>query len=786
MSHVPLYIGKRKLLSTAVASAMTLCAFYSPASLAEDNKTLEEVYVTATKRDERLIDVPMAVTALAGDELLVQNMLQVEDFVDQVPGLSIQKSSNFRTRIILRGLNAGGAGATVASMIDEAALSFSSALGAGAAVIADLDTLDLARIEVLRGPQGTLYGAAAEGGIIKYVTNPPNLEEFEGDVDLTWENVEDGDSGYTARGLINIPLAKGKAALRASAFFKDIPGFIDNPLNGRSNANSGERSGFRAQLLFHPTDNLSIRLQALAQDQEMDDTGQVEVIGAAFDGNNDSSGIFEPANGGDLEWNTFSPGLSENEIRLYSATVNWNRGNVNFLSATSYGEVLSGFRTDIAFSEYVPGVVNITDAFSAFFGVPAMSVWSDQENSFEKINQEFRISSIESIDVGAIELDWQMGAFYSEEDIVFDQYYDAIDPNTGEILLTPIFAGFGVPLVPLGGSSLPADYEELSFFGEVVLHITEKFEVAIGGRHSSNEQWSQVISVVGLITAPFPIVNDPYESDEDELTWSIAPKYYLAEDQLLYARIASGYRPGGPSWPIPGAPPDFPTSFDADRTVNYEIGIKGQTDDGSFAWDVAAFFIDWEDIQVPSSFVSPSSGVTYTITGNAGLAESKGLEWDISWQLTDSLGIGFIGAYVNAELTSDAAGMGGYSGDMLAYVPELSATLNIKHSAEINGVPVRSTLSWRHTGERFTTFAAPFAGTPDPKWPGSHMELPSYNTISANISATLDQFRVRLFVENLTDEWALTDYIAGGGSLYTGTGVPIQPRTIGVSVGYSF
>ncbi len=778
------FFSKPSRLALTIAAVLAGTVF-SPAVFAQDeaddDELLEEVIVTASKRDQRLVDVPMAVTALSGRDLVERNLLQIEDFAAQTPGLVVQQATNRATRVILRGLNSGGAGATVATLIDEASLSYSSSTSNGAIDIANLDTYDLNRIEVLRGPQGTLYGAAAEGGLIKYVTNAPLLDQFEGDAEFGLESVAHGDTGYTGRGMLNMPFADGKAALRITGFYKDVAGYIDNPLVGEKDLNGGERYGGRVQLLLQPNEDFSIRLMALMQDQNFDDPGLVELVGAALTPGTRSPQELKVANGGNPTWNSFYPGVSDNETRLYSAVLDWSTDRVDIISATSYGEINSTFRSDISFLEVAPGFT-YTEAFSPFFSDELVSLYGDQSNDLSKFNQEFRFSSPEAIALGGIGFDWQLGAFYSDEDITFNQFYDAVDTDTGEVLLTTIFG----PPLPLGGSELPASYKETSGFGEVVLHFTEQFDVAVGGRYSKNKQVSQVTSYAGLINAPFDIVNPVVKTSEDKFTWSVAPSYHLTDDKLVYGRIATGYRPGGPSLLIPGAPPDFPLSYSSDSTVNYEIGSKGTAAGGRFSYDFAAFYIDWTDIQILSQYTSTTSGQTFNITGNAGEARSKGLEWNFSWTLAEGLVLSDNGAYVSAELTESAPGLGGVKGDQLPLVPDWTNTLNLDYSTDISGVPVKMGVSWIYTGERYTGFRA--ATDPnDERFPGSHIALPSYSAFNAQISAHFDRFRVSLFGMNLTDEQAISGgYSTGGGYNMTGQGQIIQPRTIGVSVGASF
>ena len=777
---------RHHLLSASITAALIGASFQSSPAFAQEDAgderlALEEIIVTATKRDMRLIDVPMAVTALDGGNLVNANLLQIEDFASQVPGLHTVKSGNRATQVVLRGLNSGGSGATVSTLIDETALSYSSATANGSIDIANLGTYDLNRVEVLRGPQGTIYGASAEGGVIKYVTNAPKLDRFESDVEIGVETIEEGDTGFSGQGMLNMPLADGKAALRFTGYYKDVPGYIDNPLRGEKNANDGERYGGRLQLLWQPTDDLSIRLMYLMQDQSLGERGDVELVGAAFTPGTRDSNEFKIAHGGDLQNGVDRPGFSDNELRVYSAVLEWNLSSFDIISATSYGEINSTFSYDVSFSEIAPGVPTFA-GFSPVFGVEKASFVVAQTNDLEKFNQEVRISSNKTIELGSIGLDWLIGGFYSKEEIVFDQFFDAVDVTSGEVLLSTLL----VPPLPAGGSLLPSDYEEYSGFGEVVLHVTDQFDIAIGGRYASNEQNSQVTDKAGPLNGtPVDNVFDEINTDDTKFTWSLAPSYHLTDDNVLYARVATGYRPGGPNLPFTGASADYPTSFDSDTTTNYEVGAKGSTEDGRFSYDVALFYIDWEDIQILSLFESSTSEVSVNVTGNAGEAVSKGLEWNLAWQMTENLVVSSNGSWIDATLAESAPLLGGFKGDQLPFVPEFSNTLNLDYTTQWGAASVSAGVSWRYTAERHTSFGAP----DDPsqgRSAGSYVELPSENTFSAQIVANFERFRVRAYVQNLTDERMLTNYSTGGGSNQEGVGQIIQPRTFGVMVGASF
>ncbi len=240
--------SRRRACSCGVALiALSTALAASGVARAADKETeanqVSELVVTANKRSERLQDVAMSVSALKGEDLARNQTLDLQDLANQVPGLSLQQSGGNFTKIILRGQNAGGDGASVATVMDDVPLSFSGANNDGALLSTDFETYDLERVEVLRGPQGTLYGATAEGGLIKYVTNKPNPNAFSAGLEAGVDDLAHGDVGGAGKGYLNIPLLNGTAAVRVSGFYESLPGWVDNKLLGASKVNDGYRDG---------------------------------------------------------------------------------------------------------------------------------------------------------------------------------------------------------------------------------------------------------------------------------------------------------------------------------------------------------------------------------------------------------------------------------------------------------------------------------------------------------------------------------------------------------------
>ena len=242
-----------------------------------------EIVVTAQKREEKILDIPQSVTVVGGDTLERQHAVTFQDYLSQVPGLSLEQSEPGVGRLVLRGVNTGGVSSTVAVYVDETPFGSSTGLVNGAILAGDFDTFDIARIEVLRGPQGTLYGASSLGGVLKFVTNTPQLGQFSGRARAGLEFVDGGGTGYNVNGVVNIPLGN-VAAFRGSAFYRKNAGWIDASgengtlfdgtpapsLDAGKNINEGQVWGGRGSLLFKPTDKLSVRLTAIAQHIESD------------------------------------------------------------------------------------------------------------------------------------------------------------------------------------------------------------------------------------------------------------------------------------------------------------------------------------------------------------------------------------------------------------------------------------------------------------------------------------------------------------------------------------
>ena len=258
----------------------------------------------------------------------------------------------------------------------------------------------------------------------------------------------------------------------------------------------------------------------------------------------------------------------------------------------------------------------------------------------------------------------------------------------------------------------------------------------------------------------------------------MAPRWHINEDTLAYVRVATGFRPGGPNLPTPTLP--NPPSFKSDSTKNYEIGMRTDLFDKTFSIDMAVFYIDWKDIQILSVVQTAHGPVG--INGNSGSATSKGVEWNFSWRPISGLTLALLGSYTDAYLTADAPGLGAFSGDKLPYVPNVSNTLNVDYKwAGIRRlVSIRRRLGDLHRKPLYRHSRHPLAVI-EP-----HVKLPVYNTFQLHLGLDNGHYNAELYGNNLGNSKGITDYSNSGGANQTGLVSFIQPRTLGIQVGYKF
>lgn len=702
---------------------------------AGENAESTEIVVTATRRVERLIDVPQSITAVTSDDLARLNATQLRDYADTIPAMTVSSNGGAgRNQITLRGVTSGAdVASTVGVYVDDVPYGGSTVFSINAGVALDAGLFDLERIEVLRGPQGTLYGSSSMGGLLKYVTRGPNLSEFESSVQAGLSFTEKGDPSYNVAAAVSAPLVTDKIAVRAGGYYSRDGGFIDDVGRGEKNVGRANIYGGRLDVLLQPTDRLSIRLSGFAQDIHREGNAQVDYTP-------DGQLIT-----GDLEQQRILREPFDQRFRVVSGTLNYDFGPATLTSITSYQTNDVRFRID-ASALYVP--------LLGAFGLPVASTAVDGGVSTDKFTQEVRLSSSQS---GTIE--WIVGGFYTDE--------KSLAPSS----LVGYNADGSLFPVDLLTANLPSTYKEVAAFGNVTVHLSEKFDVTGGLRYAYNRQ-TYTQNATGILAPSVPTLR----SHEGVTTYLANARYRFSPHATAYVRFATGYRPGGPNIvtfdPITGAPLGPPT-FRSDSLTSYEAGIRGETADRTFSIDAAGYHIDWDDMLI--------SGIRNGLNSyiNTGGAKIDGAELTLTARPVRSVNITGAFAYQDARLAADSPDLGGQKGDRLPTVPKFTAAINADYLGSGEGLSPTVGATLRFVSDRNAGFDA------NPNLP--QYDLGDYVTIDLRAGATVGPAKVQFFVRNLFD-------VRGDVSAYMATaalGGParvtvVQPRTFGVSLSGKF
>lgn len=721
------------LAASQVVAAETATAEQTgePNAASEGSEQSNEIVVTAQKRSERLKDVPAAVTAITSAVLQETAATKLDDYVARIPGLVVSQGggANASIQLSIRGITTGtGGNPTVGIYIDDSPFGASS--GYGGYTVPDLDPQDLARVEVLRGPQGTLYGAGSLGGLLKYVTADPDPTRFFGRVQVDGSTIDGGGDGYSIRGAVNIPISE-ELALRVSGYNRRDPGYIDNVLTGETNINNVRYYGGRASLGWTNGD-WKVRLSALYQRSK----GSAPIVD--YD-----SFTFQPFFG-DLKQSRARDTTSVKQaIGAYSLHIEGDLGFATLTSASAYNQQNMGFNLD-----YSPF---LAAQLAPLFEIPTLGFRAYSPVDIEKYTQELRLTS-HSTNI----LSWQLGLFYTRESQKAASDVIPIDSLTGATI-------DGLPQIL--NAALDAKFREVAVFGNVTYRFSDAFDVTAGLRYSENKQRS-LASYAGL---PYPGgVNVNVRSNDNAVTFLINPRLRLNENTMIYARVASGFRPGGPN----SVSANLPQSFAPDKVTDYELGLKSDLLDRTLSLELSAFWIDWNNIQIQR--VDPLG----SYLDNGPSAVSKGFEASISLRPVSGLDLYGNVAHARARLTEDlpAGSAIGFAGDRLPLTPRWSASAGIGYSVPLSGaLKVNFGADWRHVGAKPGAFPNPGQ---------VRYRLPSYDSVDLRVGLSDDRFTLMLFAKNIGDARGQSaDVNLGMGT--TSVSV-IQPRTFGLSLAANF
>jgi iron complex outermembrane receptor protein len=702
---------------------------------ADRSRDLQEVLVTAEKRVERIQDVPVPVTVVSAQALVDTNQTRLQDYFSSIPGLNLSMSGFGHPSLFIRGITTGAAtNPTIAVTVDD--VTYSSATEAGGGdVFPDLDPSDLQRIEVLRGPQGTLYGAASLGGLVKFVTVDPSMTETSGRVQADASTIYNGSgAGYAFRGAVNVPI-NDTLAVRASGYTRHDPGYIDDVLTGVRGVNRENGSGGHLAALWKPSDDLSLKLSALVQHSSR--YGWPEIgVGPSF---------------GDLQQSVwYKVGGSDAKYQIYSAVLKAKLGLFDLTSITS--DSINASYQSQDFTPAFSGFVEFGVPGSGFngFGVPGVPLL--ETGSTNKFTQEVRANAA----LGTY-VDWLVGLFYTHE---------KSSSGTENILATDsqghVYGSAGVV-------SPRSIFEEYATFTNLTFHITDQLDLQLGGREGFNRQITSETDIgpyATIFEGGSPYVYPKITSDANDFTYLVTPEFKVSPDLMIYSRIASGYRPGGPN-----ALPTFVAALDhyaPDKTTNYEIGTKGNVWANVISFDASVYHIVWNDIQLFAVDQATSLGY-YT---NGSKAKSDGVELSIQAHPIEGLSVSAWSSWNNAVLTRTIpkeSTLYGLPGDRLPVSAKFTGNFSVEQefhlTSELRGLAGAAV---SYVGDRQGGLAAN-ATTARPS-------MPAYAKTDLRLALTYGEWGATLYGNNITDRRGIisADAPVRGVSI-------IQPRTIGLS-----
>jgi len=763
-----------KSISLALVGSAVSAVSVVPAQAQDDSSGgLEEIIVTASKREQNLQDVAVSVQVLSNEQLENMGVRSFEDFVDFLPTVSYASAGPGYAQIYMRGIASGGDGNHSASMpsvgyyLDEQPVTTINQ-------ILDIHMYDIARVETLSGPQGTLYGQGSQSGTIRIITNKPVMGQSEGGYTVGVDAISDGDTGYNLNGFWNFPLGD-RAAIRLVGWHKEVPGYIDqvpttmtfpgpqsstvdNSAFVREDFNSATTSGARGLLKIDLNDSWSLTPGLMYQQSEVD-----------------GEWAHNPEFFGDLQTGKLWDTVAEDEWYQASLTLDGSIGDIDVVYAGAYlnRENISEYDysdyTEYLAYYYAPQGYCVYYAANGDCAVGTQYVGGFEQ--YERTSHELRFQS------GTDQrLRWIAGAFYQSQEHNFDLQWivPGIDPADTVVLPPTGDRKFG-------GTTVWQTYQiredqDTAFFGELYFDFTDKLTGTFGARYFEYENslygfngfarhcTGQFINGDFVEGDPaddpanvmqYPCFNTRILDDVakgDDTAFKVSLEYSIDDDKLIYATWSEGFRAGGVNRArVPGIP-----KYDPDFVTNYEFGWKTTLADSRVRFNGAIYFVEWDNFQFNFLDFTISN---LTIVQNVGNSETLGLEWELDWAANDNNVLTFAGSYNDAELVTPfwrfdddrVAGLPANSpaGTPMPYVPELQLTGIWRSNFNLGSMPAFFQAAASYTGARWNdldTLNVPY-----------REEMDAYTLLNLSAGIENDNWTATFFINNALDERAEID-----------------------------
>jgi outer membrane receptor protein involved in Fe transport len=760
----------RLATSSLIGSLALLCC--EPATAAPDSAAdaayggsgnggpvLEEIVVTATKRSERLLDVPLSVSAITADEIQARGFTQFSDYINSIPGVYFQDGGIGDSVIHIRGATESGVGSTVATYFGEAVTSVLTNHGGKP----NLRLVDIDRVEVLRGPQGTLFGADALAGVLRIIPAAPDLTRTELNTAARGFTTAHSDNGsYHVEGVLNLPLIQDRVGLRLVAYKDDIAGYIDNVVANqpsqdysaaigapagtlvtpaiaaftKKDINREHTWGTRATLRWQPLDRLRFDLNYTVQDARL----------ASEPFTDPAAGPYEQKRALDA----FEPGGYGERVTLGTLTASYDWDTVSLISITNYMRMKRFTNQDITYLA------------TGAFGAPIP--WALHDNSLGRVfTQEVRLQSR-----GEQKLQWTVGGFYLHQQADLAQFVP--DYSCPQCLPTVLFGqsyAFNVPNAKF------SDQKQRSVFGEVSYEFLPRWTVGAGGRYLKEDIEAISPGSDGLLAGGPTPATAPVAGSIHEFNPSGYIRFKPSDDTSLYVQASRGFRSGDVNEPYPvqcqaeAATAGIKAITNPDTLTNYELGLKSRFADGRLSVNAAVYKDNWHGVQLGVALACGFSGVV-----NAGNIEGKGVELELLAEPTPAWKFNLSLAYNQNHFKNVLSGTGFTSGQRLPEAPEKNASAGAQYN-------FRLSRAW-------TAFARGdyvYVGDVLQQFNTVVLKNGGYGEANARLGFIEHQLEVDLYGDNLTDKRGISVTSNPAFGAYQ---TLVRPRELGVEVRYSF
>ena len=752
------------LLSGGIASAQTQAQTQTA-----ESEYAGDIIVTALKRSTTIQETPISISAVTGDTIANSGAQSIADLGATTPSLNFVDGGPSFRRVVIRGIQGPGE-PMIGTYYDETPVT--GVVGAGndaGGSTPELRLFDVERVEVLRGPQGTLYGSGSMGGTLRVIYKKPALDRVEGAVDASLSNTAHGGWNYEMSGMVNVPILTDQIGLRATGFYRYQDGYIDNVVLGIDNINAVKTYGGRVLLRMQPNERWTFDLAAYINQTRADSsswdllTGRYQSAAMARGRTLDNTELYSATSNYDLDVATFTATGSYMHRRLESAGdvsrfMQWRRTPGNCASLVNGGAANACSPTQLAdFYDLVDW-----QSYSALFPQQEMDAWT----------AELRLSSN-----GSGPLNWTVGGFYSDRHVYVTNPQVLTDRVTGEVIR---------PLIYSTERHLSDHLSQVAAFGELSYDLTSQFNITVGARYFDYDK-----EIIGETTVPSIMVGaritPPTTVAASENGWvkRVNASYKITRDIMLYAEAAQGFRPGGANQVLGLA--TALTGYGSDSLWNYEAGLKTSLFDRRMNFNIDAFRIDWTNMQITQR--TPDGAFAYI--GNAGGARVNGIEVETSIVPVDGLSIAGNFSYLDAKLTVDqntgTVATSGLKGDRIPNVPKYMGGGSAQYvwplSDRLSGY-LRA--DFNHVGGSWSDFRPSYVYA-------RHVDSYTLANARVGVEDPDNRWGAYLFVTNLFDKTAIVrataSSIASGNNIAYPNRTQVisaTPRTVGINLRGSF